>query len=172
MLAAVTERACGSNDFSCSQDMPCSDQEPFLFRSGRKRNGSWTPKRKAGRGGVPCTPRYRWERDTFYRRPEPWAGLYPGVLLYNPLRHRPHIPTLARPAMDVCSFAVLAIASCLSRAQGRRHGASPPNRNKNTTRSSPHCHGNPYSRRPTHTVQIRRGQGGADYHTSVRAGSL
>ena len=36
------------NAGSCSQDGSCADQDPFLFSILReKRNGSWTPKRKA-----------------------------------------------------------------------------------------------------------------------------
>ncbi len=93
-----TEHVRGRGGFSCSQWGTCSGQDPFLFRSGRKRNGSWTPKRKASRGGVPCTPRYRRERDAFYSRPKLRAGRYPDILLYNSSRHRPHIPTLARSA--------------------------------------------------------------------------
>ena len=84
-LAAVTERVCGSGGLSCSQWVTCSVQDPFLFRSGRKRNGSWTPKRKAGRGCFPCTPRYRWERDAFYSRPNVLAGPYPDGVRRNSL---------------------------------------------------------------------------------------
>ena len=98
--AAVTEGVRGSNGVSCSPGITCAGQDPFLFRSGRKRNGSWTPKRKASRGGVPCTPRYGWECDAFYSRPKLRAGRYPDVPLCISLRDRPHIPTLARPAKD------------------------------------------------------------------------